>query len=75
MIKTLIALVLGAATWPLAAQEAAPLTLLTNARQVLDLGIEGARSAPHPVLLRAVVTYPTIRPPCFTRRTPPPASW
>lgn len=48
--------------WPASslAQSAAPLSLLTNAQQVLDLGIEGARRAPHPVHLRAVVTYPVI---------------
>jgi hypothetical protein len=61
MTHILIALLFGAAAGPLAAQEAAPLDLLTNARQVLDLGLEGARRAPHPVRLRAVVTYPTIR--------------
>src|ERR1700733_3353126 len=65
MSNIFAALLVGAATGPLAAQEAAPLTLLTNAQQVLDLGIEGARSAPHPVRLRAVVTYPTIRAPWF----------
>ena len=36
----------------------APLTPLTTARQVLDLGVEGARRSPHPVKLTAVVTYP-----------------
>jgi signal transduction histidine kinase len=50
---------------PLVAEENAPLDLLTNAQQVLDLGVEGARSAPHPVRLRAVVTYPVIRRPWF----------
>jgi len=34
------------------------LPLLTNAQQVLDLGIEGARLHPHPVRLIGVVTYP-----------------
>ncbi|MGA2247578.1 MAG: HAMP domain-containing sensor histidine kinase [Verrucomicrobiota bacterium] len=47
------------------AQENQPLRVLTNAQQVLDLGIEGARCAPHPVQLRAVVTYAVIRRPWF----------
>ena len=47
------------------AQEIPPLQVLTNAQQVLDLGIEGARRAPHPVQLRAVVTYAVIRRPWF----------
>jgi len=34
------------------------LPLLTTARQILDLGVEGARRSPHPVKLTAVVTYP-----------------
>ena len=65
MTNILTALLLGAAAEPLAAQETTPLELLTNAQQVLDLGIEGARRAPHPVRLRAVVTYATIRAPWF----------
>ena len=48
-----------------AAQETAPLTVLTNAQQVLDLGIEGARRAPHPVQLSAVVTCPVRGRPWF----------
>lgn len=47
------------------AQESASLGLLTNASQVLALGIEGSKSAPHPVRLRAAVTYPAIRRPWF----------
>ena len=49
----------------LTAQEAAPLSVLTNAQQVLALGIEGARREPHPVHLQAVVTFPAIRRPWF----------
>ncbi len=36
---------------------AAPLPLLTNAQQILALGVEGARHSPHPVKLNGVVTY------------------
>jgi signal transduction histidine kinase len=36
----------------------AQLALLTNAQQVLDLGVDRARHSPHPVQLRGVVTYP-----------------
>jgi len=50
---------------PLAAQDDKPLEVLTNAQQVLDLGVEGVARAPHPVRLRAVVTYPVIRRPWF----------
>jgi len=32
---------------------------LTNARQVIDLGLRGVRVDPHPVRLRAVITYPS----------------
>lgn len=39
------------------AAEPVPLTPLTNAQQVLDLGVEGARRNPHPVRVRGVVTY------------------
>jgi signal transduction histidine kinase len=46
---------------PLFAQETPTLSLLTNAQQVMALGIEGSRRAPHPVRLRAVVTFPVIR--------------
>ena len=60
----LLAALLGATVLPLTAQDR-PLDVLTNAQQVLDLGIEGARRAPHPVRLRAVVTYPAIRRPWF----------
>ena len=42
-----------------------PRPLLTNAAQVLSLGIEGAVRSPHPVWLKAVVTYPVIRRPWF----------
>jgi signal transduction histidine kinase len=61
----LAALLLEAAAAFAGAQENAPLDLLTNAQQVLDLGIDGARRAPHPVRLQAVVTYPVIRRPLF----------
>ncbi|HKX62883.1 MAG TPA: PAS domain S-box protein, partial [Verrucomicrobiae bacterium] len=33
------------------------LPVLTNAQQVIDLGMEGARLNPHPVKLRGVLTY------------------
>lgn len=36
------------------------LPLLTNAQQVIALGVDGARQKPHPVRLRGVVTYPSI---------------
>jgi PAS domain S-box-containing protein len=35
----------------------ASLSVLTNAQQVIDLGMEGARLNPHPVKLRGVLTY------------------
>src|SRR5260370_39407138 len=63
--RLLITVVLGAAVAPLAAQPTAPLALLTNAQQVLALGIPGARQAPHPVRLRGVVTWPVLRRPWF----------
>ena len=47
------------------AQETNSLELFTNALQVLTLGVEGAQRAPHPVRLRAVVTYPVIGRPWF----------
>ena len=47
------------------AQDTSTLDLFTNAQQVLDLGIAGAQRAPHPVRLRAVVTYPVIGRPWF----------
>ena len=53
----------GSGAW--AAEDPSPLSLLTNAQQVLALGNEGVRRAPHPVRLRAVVTYPVIRRPWF----------
>jgi len=59
------ALLLVAAVAAQAVEEAAPLELLTNAQQVLALGVEGARQAPHLVRLRAVVTFPVIRRPWF----------
>ena len=34
-----------------------PLPLLTNARQVLALGVEGARRSSHPILMRGIVTH------------------
>jgi signal transduction histidine kinase len=61
----LAVLVLQSAVGLVSAQEAVPLTVLTNAQQVLDLGIEGARRAPHPVHLRAVVTCPVRGRPWF----------
>jgi PAS domain S-box-containing protein len=36
---------------------AASIVALTNAQQVIDLGVERARRLPHPVHLRGVVTY------------------
>ena len=63
--RILPALILGAGAGPLAAQDSEPPDLLTNAQQVLDLGIEGARQAHPPVRLRAVVTYATISAPWF----------
>jgi len=60
-----MALILTTGAAPLAAQETGGLEILTNAQQVLALGIEGARQAPHPVRLHGVVTYPVIRRPWF----------
>src|ERR1051326_6265223 len=34
------------------------LPVLTSAQQILDLGLEVARRAPHPVRLRGWITYP-----------------
>jgi signal transduction histidine kinase len=45
--------------------EETQLSVLTNAMQVFNLGVEGARRAPHPVRFKAVVTYPVIRRPWF----------
>ena len=61
----LAALLLEAAAAFAGAQQTAPLDLLTNAQQVLALGVEGATRAPHPVRLRAVVTCPVIGRPWF----------
>jgi PAS domain S-box-containing protein len=36
------------------------LSLFTNAQQVIDLGMEGARLNPHPVKLRGVLTYVAV---------------
>lgn len=36
------------------------LTTLTNAQQLIDLGMDGARQNPHPVRLRGVVTYHAV---------------
>ena len=62
---TLVALLLEAAAAFAGAPDTAPLELLTNAQQVLALGVEGASRAPHPVRLRAVVTCPVIGRPWF----------
>ena len=61
----LMALMPRASAAPPATPESLPLDLLTNAQQILALGIDGARQAPHPVHLRGVVTYPVIRRPWF----------
>src|SRR5262245_49564937 len=37
-----------------------PLALLTNAQQVIDLGMDGARRNPYPVKLRGVITYVAV---------------
>jgi signal transduction histidine kinase len=63
--SALIALWLGASASSVWGAENQPLALLTNAQQVLDLGIDGAMLAPHPVQLRAVVTSVVIRRPWF----------
>ena len=56
--SSLLALLLFTTTVDAAeSNPSAALTLLTNAGQVLDLGVEGARRNPHPVRLRGVVTY------------------
>src|SRR5438132_1620298 len=43
------------------AGEPRPGALLTNAQQVFNLGVEGARRESHPVRLTLVVTYPVLR--------------
>ncbi len=61
----LLTLMLRATAAPSPAPEPGSLDVLTNAQQVLALGIDGARQSPHPVHLRGVVTYPVIRRPWF----------
>ena len=65
LTQAMIAVIVCATVAPLAAQETAPLELFTNAQQVLALGNDGAVREPHPVRIRAVVTYPVIRRPWF----------
>ena len=42
----------------LAAEDSLP--VLTNAQQIIDLGMEGARLNPHPIKLRGILTYVAV---------------
>jgi PAS domain S-box-containing protein len=54
-----LALALASAPCDALGADRPPLPTLTNAQQVIDLGLDGTRVDPHPVHLRAVITYPS----------------